>query len=60
MLRDFPSLMIIQIHPRVPDPDTAKRLTGNMMSLLQEAGTPARLYTQHWEILQICIGLRTY
>lgn len=38
MLRDFPSLMIIQIHPRVPDPNTAKRLIGNMLSLLQEAG----------------------
>ncbi|MCI4383266.1 hypothetical protein PGIGA_G00024300 [Pangasianodon gigas] len=39
MLRDFPSLMIIQIHPRVPDPNTAKRLIGNMLSLLQEAGS---------------------
>ncbi|KAK2869425.1 hypothetical protein Q7C36_001296 [Tachysurus vachellii] len=39
MLRDFPSIMIIQIHPRVPDPNTAKRLIGNMFSLLQEAGS---------------------
>lgn len=45
MLRDFPSLMIIQIHPRVPDPTTAKRLIGNMLSLLQEAGKIARCYT---------------
>ncbi|KAF7703251.1 protein O-GlcNAcase isoform X1 [Silurus meridionalis] len=39
MLRDFPSLMVLQIHPRVPDPNTAKRLIGNMLSLLQEAGS---------------------
>lgn len=51
MLRDFPSLMIIQLHPRVPDPNTAKRLIGNMLSLLQEAGMLARRYSQQWEIL---------
>lgn len=52
MLRDFPSIMIIQIHPRVPDPNTAKRLIGNMFSLLQEAGKLVRPCSPpQWEIL---------
>ena len=41
MLRDFPSLMAVQIHPRVPDPSTAKRLIGNVLSSLKDSGTLA-------------------
>ncbi|XP_036442245.1 protein O-GlcNAcase [Colossoma macropomum] len=39
MLRDFPSLMAIQIHPRVPDPNTAKRLISSVLSSLKESGS---------------------
>uniref|UniRef100_A0AAR2KNI9 GH84 domain-containing protein n=1 Tax=Pygocentrus nattereri TaxID=42514 RepID=A0AAR2KNI9_PYGNA len=39
MLRDFPSLMAIQIHPRVPDPSTAKHLICSVLSSLKESSS---------------------
>ncbi|XP_066504030.1 protein O-GlcNAcase [Hoplias malabaricus] len=39
MLRDFPSLMAIQIHPRVPDPNIVKQLISNVLSSLKESGS---------------------
>ncbi|XP_072516217.1 protein O-GlcNAcase [Salminus brasiliensis] len=39
MLRDFPSLMAVQIHPRVPDTNTAKRLISSVLSSLKESGS---------------------
>lgn len=38
MLRDFPSVMSVQIHPKVPDPTLAKRLIGQVLSSLRESG----------------------
>lgn len=39
MLRDFPSLMAIQVHPRVPDPNTVRRLIRSLLFSLKEAGS---------------------
>ncbi|XP_076879690.1 protein O-GlcNAcase [Brachyhypopomus gauderio] len=39
MLRDFPSLMTVQTHPRVPDPNAAKRLIANVFSSLRDLGS---------------------
>ncbi|XP_057218292.1 protein O-GlcNAcase [Triplophysa rosa] len=39
MLRDFPSVMSVQIHPKVPDPTLAKRLIGQVLSSLRESGS---------------------
>ncbi|XP_073681784.1 protein O-GlcNAcase [Garra rufa] len=39
MLQDFPSVMAIQIHSRVPDHSTAKRLIEHMLSALRDSGS---------------------
>ncbi|XP_022525621.1 protein O-GlcNAcase [Astyanax mexicanus] len=39
MLRDYPSLMAVQIHPRLPDTSTAKRLISTVLSVLKESGS---------------------
>uniref|UniRef100_A0A4W4HBN5 protein O-GlcNAcase n=1 Tax=Electrophorus electricus TaxID=8005 RepID=A0A4W4HBN5_ELEEL len=39
MLRDFPSLITVQIHPRVPDPCVAKRLIASVLSSLRDSGS---------------------
>lgn len=38
MLQDFPSVVAIQIHSRVPDHSTAKRLIEQMLSALRDSG----------------------
>lgn len=39
MLQDFPSVLAIQIHSRVPDHSTAKRLIEQMLSALRDSGS---------------------
>ncbi|KTF85619.1 hypothetical protein cypCar_00029660 [Cyprinus carpio] len=39
MLQDFPSVMAIQIHSRVPDHSTARRLIEQMLSALRDSGS---------------------
>ncbi|XP_026131666.1 protein O-GlcNAcase-like [Carassius auratus] len=39
MLQDFPSVMAVQIHSRVPDHSTAKRLIEQMLSALRDSGS---------------------
>lgn len=39
MLSDYPSVMTVQIHPKVPDPTATKRLIGQVLSSLRESGS---------------------
>lgn len=38
MLQDFPSVMALQIHSKVPDHDAAKRLILQVLSALRDSG----------------------
>ncbi|XP_055040089.2 protein O-GlcNAcase isoform X2 [Misgurnus anguillicaudatus] len=39
MLSDYPSVMTVQIHPKVPDPTATKRLIEQVLSSLRESGS---------------------
>lgn len=47
MLRDFPSVMSVQIHPKLPDPAVVKRLIGQVLSSLRESGEFNHTQDQH-------------